>query len=265
MSLLTEMIIEAVKVNPILYDVDHEEFKNIKKKNEIWNAMGKELKETGDTLKKKWRNIKDTHAKYLKANNWNGEGSPKKKYKNWQWGPLMEFFKPFLASRTYDLSDTACSQSTHQSDSEPDSDENESVLVPETCQNDECQRGRECCIEQKQSAMPSTASLILRNPRNRRQFTRTTKRTMLPVDVVVEFLNKKEKLSPIQMVFMGYAGTVDKFSMERQITTKMKVSEVIMQQEMLHTAEIIISNKRKENNDNSESSEPSVSRQTKSM
>lgn len=39
----SEKIIEAVKYYPILYDLSHPDYKNIRKKNEIWDEMGKSL------------------------------------------------------------------------------------------------------------------------------------------------------------------------------------------------------------------------------
>ena len=43
----TEKLIELVKICPILYDVSHEDYKNVRKKNKVWEQIGAELKEGG--------------------------------------------------------------------------------------------------------------------------------------------------------------------------------------------------------------------------
>lgn len=48
-------------------------------------------------MKKKWRNIKDTYAKYLRSTNTKTGKVAKKNYKHWQWAPNMDFFRPFYA------------------------------------------------------------------------------------------------------------------------------------------------------------------------
>ena len=44
---LTEKLIELVKVYPILYDLSHEDYKNVRKKDKAWEQIGAELKESG--------------------------------------------------------------------------------------------------------------------------------------------------------------------------------------------------------------------------
>lgn len=43
----TELLIEIVRKYPILYDLSHEDYKNIRKKDKIWIEIGKELNENG--------------------------------------------------------------------------------------------------------------------------------------------------------------------------------------------------------------------------
>jgi len=42
-----EKLIELVKIYPILYDLSHEDYKNVKKKDKAWEQIGVELKESG--------------------------------------------------------------------------------------------------------------------------------------------------------------------------------------------------------------------------
>jgi hypothetical protein len=42
-----EKLIEFVKIYPILYDLSHEDYKNVRKKDNVWEQIGVELKESG--------------------------------------------------------------------------------------------------------------------------------------------------------------------------------------------------------------------------
>lgn len=47
MENFTEKVIEAVKSHAILYDYSHPDFKNIRKKNKVWDEIGKILEIDG--------------------------------------------------------------------------------------------------------------------------------------------------------------------------------------------------------------------------
>ena len=44
---LTEKLIELAKIYPILYDLSHEDYKNVMKKGKAWEQIGVALKESG--------------------------------------------------------------------------------------------------------------------------------------------------------------------------------------------------------------------------
>jgi hypothetical protein len=60
MSITTEKLIENVKNYKILYDLSHPEYKNKRRKNKTWDEIGALLNTDGDTLKKKWKNLRQT-------------------------------------------------------------------------------------------------------------------------------------------------------------------------------------------------------------
>ena len=43
----TEKLIELVKIYPILYDLSYEDYKNVRKKDKVWEQIDVELKESG--------------------------------------------------------------------------------------------------------------------------------------------------------------------------------------------------------------------------
>lgn len=62
---------------------------------------------SGDGIKKKWKNIRDSYAKYLRSTK-TKTGQSAKRYKNWQWAKQMEAFKPYL-SFANTVSNVSCS------------------------------------------------------------------------------------------------------------------------------------------------------------
>lgn len=44
----TERLIEMVRSYPMLYDLSHEDYKSLRKKDRIWSEIGKELDENGE-------------------------------------------------------------------------------------------------------------------------------------------------------------------------------------------------------------------------
>lgn len=42
-----ELLIEKVKQCPVIYDLSHPDYKNVKGKNKIWDEIGKELETSG--------------------------------------------------------------------------------------------------------------------------------------------------------------------------------------------------------------------------
>ncbi|CAH0552825.1 unnamed protein product [Brassicogethes aeneus] len=91
---MTKEIIQFVKKYPILYDSTLDEYKDLPKRNLAWQIIGEELNEDGESLKKKWKNIRDCYGKYLRSIE--NPKSIKRTYKNWRYAKEMEFFKPFL-------------------------------------------------------------------------------------------------------------------------------------------------------------------------
>ena len=46
----TEKLIELVKNYPIMYDLSHDDYKNVRKKDKVWDSIGLELRNRTKTL-----------------------------------------------------------------------------------------------------------------------------------------------------------------------------------------------------------------------
>ncbi|XP_074041526.1 uncharacterized protein [Leptinotarsa decemlineata] len=97
--LSTEELIENVRVKPILYDLTNSEYKNIKKKDKIWDEIAESFEVTGEEIKKKWKNIRDSYSKYLRTEKTTTGQETKilDRYKTWPWAQQVEFLRPSLA------------------------------------------------------------------------------------------------------------------------------------------------------------------------
>ncbi|XP_017482457.1 PREDICTED: uncharacterized protein LOC108371412 [Rhagoletis zephyria] len=207
-----EKLIENVHNNPILYDVTHAEYKNIRKKDKIWENIGVELKESGENIKKRWKNLRDTYGRYIRATK--GRTGQAANSKKWVWAEHMTAFRPYLAfaPTSSNISDIECVESNETIIGTPELDNFSVDCAPVK-------------VNRTQSAKnhPSTQQSS--------------------VGELIEYFEKKKKVEQdsIDCLFMAHAKTVKSFSKRRQLLTKQKISEIIMEQEMLEHDEAISS------------------------
>lgn len=69
-----------VKSHPILYDTSHGHYNNKEERQKVWNKIGKQMNVTPDSVKTKYKNMKDSYLKCVRR------GTTKYKYQD-----LMEF------------------------------------------------------------------------------------------------------------------------------------------------------------------------------
>ncbi|GLG98645.1 Transcription factor Adf-1 [Gryllus bimaculatus] len=77
----TERLIELVRNHSHLYDMRHDDYKDVVKKAESWKAIAETLNQTSEAVKLKWKNLRDSYIKYLKF--LNGIAGSSKKFQNW--------------------------------------------------------------------------------------------------------------------------------------------------------------------------------------
>ncbi|XP_073838679.1 uncharacterized protein [Musca autumnalis] len=239
--------IEVIKQYPILYDVQHEDYKNSYKKDKVWDKMAEELNENSFELKKKWKSLKDTFAKYMKRVN--ADESPKP----WVWAEQMKYFLPYLSfsNRSY--------QEDYDNSPESDfellnSNSNMPVVYEENefigCDNDykpKEQQPLESVLfvdESPNSPSPvqetivqtETASFSITQPRTLKRKSETEE----PKSLRDHFKEKKFKavFDDIECLMLAHAQTIKKFSAKRQAITKYKIAQVILEQELLHVQEM---------------------------
>ncbi|XP_074042015.1 uncharacterized protein [Leptinotarsa decemlineata] len=262
--LSTEELIESVRVKPILYDLTNSEYKNIKKKDKIWDEIAESFEGvTGEEIKKKWKNLRDSYSKYLRTEKTTTGQETKilDRYKTWPWAQQMEFLRPSLAF--------AKTHSNVMSVRQPPSSE----LTEEGHNQVQCQETADKNDPSVESQTPSESTQSLsdmqqtntnRQPigtnqppakkNKKHEFskapaTQLSQRQNQPakhqsssssVEQVISYFDRKTAESAcddIDDIFKGYVKTVKKISKRRQVIIKFKISQLLMEQELEHLDE----------------------------
>nr|CAH7719377.1 unnamed protein product [Callosobruchus chinensis] len=231
---ITERLIEKVKEYPILYDLGHEDYKNVRKKDKIWDEIGTKLNEDGEQLKKKWKNLRDSFAKHLKSlKTKTGQSAVKNTYKKWQWAEQMQHFRPFLIFATTSTNIEYIDNSPITSESENTQTEVQSSLLEE----------HETTQSVLNEESEPTKQIEPKNKKKKKEKQNIDEEGS-SVKTVLEYIeNKKEsRKDPIDLIFEGYAQMLKQFSPRRQAETKLKIAHIMNEQELKHQEDLAYKN-----------------------
>lgn len=165
--------------------------------------------------------------KHLRAIDPNTQSSSRKNYKRWPWAKLMEPLKPYFMYTNYDI----C---TNELDDHFDN--NFHIELNTTVDSDTQYEDNK--IDIIENSLDTKSHLISYLDKKTLE---STKRMAADEDPEVECnVKKKQKreFSSIELIFLGYAHTIETFLPKRQALTKYKIAELIMEQELLHHDEV---------------------------
>ncbi|KAK7863912.1 hypothetical protein R5R35_014480 [Gryllus longicercus] len=241
-----EILIELVKRFPILYDFSHEDHKNSWKKNKIWDEIGKEINESGEEAKKKWKNLRDAFAKFIRTPPMRTTHTGRRG-KKWMWADKMEAFRPFLpfattASNVPEIESkniNVISQSTEEN--APQSEE----VVDEAGDSENVEvDNMEITVNTHFSDSLSVSEIPTITPTmdasGKQKPDRKRRSELSSVSELLQYFESKKKTEydATESLFLAHAKTVKTFSRRRQAITKMKIAQLIMEQELLHLKEL---------------------------
>lgn len=209
----------------------------------------------GEQVKKKWKNLRDTYAKYVRRNK---TGQAANRAKKWIWADQMKAFDPYLTS-------AKTSSNVSDADSETNTESAEDLenrnIQSEHSENSLTDDAPNAEIQESQSQFtnefPSpystpvpTSDAITLTPEALIRERIGRKRNSDPSSSVSELIKyfeseRKIEYDAIDHIFFAYAKTIRTFSGRRQAITKMKIAQVIMEQELLHQEELASTNKSK--------------------
>ena len=184
-----------------------------------------------ETVKKKWKNLRDSYAKYIRSLK-TTTGQSAKRYKHWQWAPHMEVFKPFLQfSKT--VSNVRC----------------DVVEINEINNIDDVENSQLCPPDAYETVQDSGdfAEIPTSIPQTRKRSTATLNSTYniqnttpSALDKVIGHLENKRgryDYDATDLLMLSYSKTIKSFSLERQAQTKFEIAQILMQQEINHIRE----------------------------
>ncbi|RZF41086.1 hypothetical protein LSTR_LSTR002718 [Laodelphax striatellus] len=207
----SEMLIEAVKENPILYDRTHKHYRNKFVNDRKWIEIGELLNIDGEAAKKRWRGLRDSYTKHLRAIRSNGrESLVLSRYKSWPWAEHMSFL--------------TTSQDTAQADSN---------LSQVDTSNDTEDTGKQ--VASPSAVMDSSAfSPIIETTFSlNKQNTGLEKRRKILGNFSTRNPVKLPEIDDeIDLMFESFAKTVKRFSPKRKIILKAKLAKLIFEEEL---------------------------------
>lgn len=95
MAIDVERLIESVRRHAYLYDLGHKDYKNTARKAAIWEEIAEDLNENSETVKLKWKTVRDGYIKYKKQL----KESNGKKAINYIWSSQLQFLDDYQVSR----------------------------------------------------------------------------------------------------------------------------------------------------------------------
>ncbi|XP_045482098.1 uncharacterized protein LOC123686145 [Harmonia axyridis] len=224
-----ETLIENVKLHPFLFDVNHPEYKNKRKKNEVWDAIAVVLSSNsnGVELKSKWKNLRDNYAKYLR---WQKKPRGQtanllNRYKAWPWASHMEFLKPYIsASRT----------ESDSQDIQTNDEENMPERIGTAVDDDEPEQkpaiSRFFQLNPHEATSAKSTDEFSENNQKRKPPPLNDEPASLGKRVRIE--NLTTEFDDVDFIFLGYAKVIKKFSARRRAWTKYKIAQIILEAEL---------------------------------
>lgn len=95
LSLNVRKLITVIKDHPIIYQTNHDSYRNANGRNNIWEEIASEMEWSEQICKAKWRACRDQYARELKRFG-NNMGRSR-----WKYAKDLEFLRPYTLKRVY--------------------------------------------------------------------------------------------------------------------------------------------------------------------
>lgn len=186
----------------------------------------------GEQIKKRWRNLRDTYAKHIRVAK-TRKGQATKRNRTWIWANQMKDFDSYLRyETTSNVSNIESIENFENGPSKSEQSKNNVIVDAPDFQ-----------IEQIYSQFMDdqfNASTLTPNASTSREASVKRNSEAPSVGEVIKYFEGKREpeYDAIDYIFLGYAKTIKTFSGTRQAVTKMKIAQVVMEQELLHQQEL---------------------------
>ncbi|XP_049804692.1 transcription factor Adf-1-like [Schistocerca nitens] len=227
----TERLIEEVRQYNFLYDTRDPDYKNILKKAEAWRDIAAKLDQNAETLKTKWRNLRDAYVKHKKLVK-GTTGHSLKRYRSWPWSEHMRFMDCALEARPT-TSNIPCSTEAVTSDSErhsqPGQHSSDSTIFPQP----------ELLTHEYEGESQEQCTEVLEPSSARKKPTAKKMRKEGPsadVECIISYLQKKhqfkDKHDEVDHLFLSYAKTYKRLTVRSQAKLKVQLAQLFADAEL---------------------------------
>ncbi|KAL4714333.1 hypothetical protein ACJJTC_009685 [Scirpophaga incertulas] len=196
----TEKLIQEVRNRPILYLLNHPDYKNNMKKLQAWREIQRELNEEASTT----------------ANNTSGQAA--KKLQNWTWADQMSFIDPAITlNETQGSMASLNVEEVNSTNSQSTADETTQDVAQDS-RPQETQNAQQIYRRRRRSN-PDPTDRMIQYLQKRRDCNRSKDK----VDV---------RCDGVDLLFLGYADTFKKLSKRTQIKAKFDIARILMEAEL---------------------------------
>ncbi|XP_063545691.1 uncharacterized protein LOC134753679 [Cydia strobilella] len=231
-KILVEQIIETIKQHPVLYD------HKVPCRKDLSEALWEEIADTFDLdvqiLKVKWKNLRDCYKKHIRAQT--DDSKAVSSYKHWQWSKYLEFLRPHIRSNTntevvYHTEDTKeySENILNIKLEEMDHTNFGSDFEATECISKQPTKNKEKHSKHNFGSDSDNLECVIEQPDSKKRRIHSD----LNVDHVKTQNNRDvHEFDDIELIFLGYAKTVKKMPLKRQISVKMKIAKIMMEEEL---------------------------------
>lgn len=92
-------LIDMIKSYPELYDRKHRNYTNMDIKKDIWVTISSEFNESEESVRARWRNIRDAYQKSIRKKHELSDTGKLSTYKKYKYEDLLDFLYPFCSTQ----------------------------------------------------------------------------------------------------------------------------------------------------------------------
>lgn len=183
-------------------------------------------------MKKKWKNLRDTYAKYLKSTKTRTGQAKKNRLGEWQWAEEMIFLKPYLnlgkRIKNFDSSENESAVQSGMKNDTLNNDDSELESEPITA----------IYVSHDDTFDTQDTSPVNTPPGSRSCEYSFLKNNKKSVNEALEYYESKSQkrshseMDDLEHIFLGYAKSAKKLSLRRQAIIKVKLAQLIAEQEL---------------------------------
>lgn len=215
MSIDNLRLIQLVKSNAMLYDINHKNYKNFALRAAVWESIAKEFDQTSETIKNKWRVLRDGYTKYKKHMRTN-TGSSRKRYQ-YMWSSQLTFLDSALEARvSLDVQRTPS----------PSLDSDHSQAYSDHTPGNRSSMSSPSSPFTAQVKLEPLCSISTEETQEESQLEKNNKRKLFQEENEMYFPKKIKDYDEVDHLFASYACTFKNLPIREQVSLKLRLAKL---------------------------------------